>query len=84
MVVTCARSEPHWGSVKHMVPVHSPEIRGGKYFSFSSVVQWDRMVLMAPLLRPGYMVHVQLAVAAISVDIRAREYGMPWPPYSAG
>lgn len=39
------------------------------------------MVLMAPLDRPGYMVQVQLAVAAISVLINANEYGMFWPPY---
>jgi hypothetical protein len=33
--LTWFRSDPHCGSVKHMVPVHSPEIIRDKYFSLS-------------------------------------------------
>mmetsp|Transcript_25623 Transcript_25623/g.55387 ORF Transcript_25623/g.55387 Transcript_25623/m.55387 type:complete len:228 (-) Transcript_25623:444-1127(-) len=57
-VVTCPRSEPHCGSVKHIVPVNSPEIIGGSHLSLSSSVAWSRMVLIAPLERPGNMSHV--------------------------
>ena len=31
LVVTWPRSEPHCGSVRHMVPVTSPEISWGAY-----------------------------------------------------
>mmetsp|Transcript_2828 Transcript_2828/g.10007 ORF Transcript_2828/g.10007 Transcript_2828/m.10007 type:complete len:323 (-) Transcript_2828:424-1392(-) len=84
LVLTCARSLPHCGSVRHIVPVHSPLMSGGRYLSFSASVPCSRMVLMAPLLRPGYIVHVQQAVAAISVPSMASEYGRPWPPYFSG
>ena len=35
LVTTCPRSEPHCGSVRHMVPVNSPLTRGGRYLSLS-------------------------------------------------
>ena len=40
LVATCPRSEPHCGSVRHMVPVNSPEIILAAYLSLSSSEPW--------------------------------------------
>mmetsp|Transcript_13574 Transcript_13574/g.31281 ORF Transcript_13574/g.31281 Transcript_13574/m.31281 type:complete len:261 (-) Transcript_13574:393-1175(-) len=77
LVETRARSEPHCGSVRHMVPVQVPCTKGVKYFSLRDLDPWDKIVLIAPFERPGYMVQVQFAVAAISVENSEREYGKP-------
>mmetsp|Transcript_7748 Transcript_7748/g.22019 ORF Transcript_7748/g.22019 Transcript_7748/m.22019 type:complete len:220 (-) Transcript_7748:372-1031(-) len=84
LVATWARSEPQWGSVRHMVPVHSPETSLARYLDLTRSSPWAMRVLMAPLDRPGNMVQVQLAVAVISDWTRARDVGMPWPPNSSG
>jgi hypothetical protein len=67
VVATCARSEPHCGSVRHMVPVHSPLTSRGRYFACSAALPCASSVLMAPFDSPGYMVHVQFAVAVSSL-----------------
>eukprot|EP00962_Isochrysis_galbana_P027365 scaffold8599_cov110-Isochrysis_galbana.AAC.9 len=84
LVDTCPRSEPHWGSVRHIVPVISPEMRGGSHVSLSSSVACAIMVLIAPLESPGNMSQVQLAAAIISDWMSASDMGRPWPPYASG
>merc|ERR1719424_1709424 len=84
LVFTCPGSEPHCGSVRHIVPVHSPEIMRCAYLSTSSFVPCDSSVLIAPLDRPGYITHVQFAAAAISVAKSARLCGRPCPPRCSG
>mmetsp|Transcript_56474 Transcript_56474/g.156141 ORF Transcript_56474/g.156141 Transcript_56474/m.156141 type:complete len:201 (-) Transcript_56474:527-1129(-) len=39
LVLTWPRSEPHWGSVRHIVPVNSPLMSGGSHLFLSSSVQ---------------------------------------------
>ena len=51
LVEICVRSDPHWGLVRHMVPVHSPETMRCMNFSFSALVPCACRVLMAPLER---------------------------------
>ena len=53
LVVTWPRSEPHCGSVRHMVPVASPEISWGAYCSLSSSEPCASSVLIAPFERQG-------------------------------
>ncbi len=54
------------------------------YLSLSASFPCARMVLIAPLERPGYIVQVQLAAATMSdwkIDILGGRF---WPPYSSG
>jgi len=83
-VVTWPRSEPHCGSVRHMVPVNSPEIILAAYLSLSSSEPCASRVLMAPFERPGNMRNVQLAAAIKSACTIASDIGSPCPPYFSG
>ena len=84
VVDTCARSEPQCGSVRHIVPDHSPDTRRGRYFACSASLPCASSVLMAPFDKPGYMVHVQFAVAVSSLWMSDSDTGMPCPPHFSG
>mmetsp|Transcript_25265 Transcript_25265/g.84081 ORF Transcript_25265/g.84081 Transcript_25265/m.84081 type:complete len:392 (-) Transcript_25265:160-1335(-) len=84
LVVTWPRSEPHCGSVRHMVPVISPEMREGSHSSLRSSDPCAMIVLIAPLDRPGNISHVQFAAAIISDCTSASDIGSPCPPYCSG
>jgi len=60
------RSVPQWGSVRHIVPVHSPEVSLGRYCDFCSGVPWAFSASYAPCDRPGYIVHAWLPLLSIS------------------
>ena len=66
LVDTWARSLPQCGSVRHIVPVHSPVTSLGRYLSLSSGEPCSAIVLKAPCDSPGNRVQVKLAVASIS------------------
>ena len=74
-VVSWPRSEPHCGSVRHIVPVNSPATSGGRYFALRASEPWASSVLMHPFERPANMPHDQHAVAIISPCTSASETG---------
>ena len=83
-VLQIPRSVPQCGSVRHIVPLHSPELIFVMYFSFSSSLACSASVLMAPMLRPGYMPQDQLAEPISSEVTNLTEGGSPMPPYFLG
>ena len=51
------KSVPQCGSVKHIVPVHSPDTNLGKYNACCSGVPCSCKHSYAPCDKPGYIVH---------------------------
>jgi hypothetical protein len=80
----CPRSVPQCGSVRHMVPVHSPLVSLVRYSFFCSSVPCTFSVRVGPVDSPGYIVQAQFAVPIMSSTNRPIEGGRPWPPYSGG
>ena len=79
-----ARSEPAWGSVMFMVPVHSPDTSLGSQVSLSSVEPAIISASMAPWVRVMTWEKDRLADFHISLTATARRRGRPWPPCSGG
>ncbi len=75
---------PHCGSVRFIVPVHSPLTIFGTYSAFCSVLPWVKSAAMAPWLRPGYMANAMFDDARNSLTIWVRAAGRPRPPNSGG
>ena len=73
-------SDPQCGSVKHIVPVHSPDISLGKNVAFSSSEPCESMALIAARDKLPYIVHAMFALAMISSTQRLIDRGSPWPP----
>ena len=55
------KSVPHCGSVRFMVPPHSPDTIFGRYFSCCSGEPLATSAAIAPWDRPGYMANAMLA-----------------------
>src|SRR5690349_1811732 len=76
------RSVPQCGSVRHIVPVHSPDTSLGRYACCSSGVPCACRHSYAPCDRPGYIVHAWFAEFIISYSALLTNAGKPWPPKS--
>ncbi|MNY16655.1 hypothetical protein D3C86_1499310 [compost metagenome] len=83
-VRTAARSEPACGSVKFIVPVHSPAISLGRMTAFCSSVPAVSKASMAPSVSSGHSANDRLALFSISMHGVATSLGKPWPPKSLG
>ena len=83
-VRTAARSEPACGSVRFMVPVHSPEIRRAAYLPLSSSLAAVSSASIAPSVSIGHSANDRLDACSISVQAVAISFGKPWPPCSTG
>ena len=77
-----AKSEPAFGSVKFIVPVHSPEIIFGKYISLISLEAAIVNASIAPLVSIGHKEKAWLAAFHISFKPVATTIGCPKPPNS--
>ena len=71
------KSVPQCGSVKHMVPVHSPVVSLGKYNALISSVPCSCKHSYAPWLKPGYIVHAMLAELSVSYKALFKAMGKP-------
>src|SRR5690606_8112965 len=76
------RSVPQCGSVRHIVPVHSPETNFGMYSAFCSGVPCACRQSYAPCVRPGYIAQAWLPEFIISWNAMPTATGRPCPPYS--
>jgi hypothetical protein len=74
------RSVPHWGSVRFIVPPHSPVVIFGRYLAFSSSEALAWMPAWAPAVRPGYIEKAAEAPAVNWPNAMPTTAGMPWPP----
>ena len=83
-VVIVPRSDPDWGSLRFIVPVHSPETSFGKNLSFCSWLPWKFIAEIAPALKPGAKPKAKLAVPRISKVPPDNVIGIPPPPISEG
>ena len=76
------RSVPQCGSVRFIVPVHSPVTSFGRYCCFCSSLACVWIAAYAPCDRPGYMPNAMFADDTISFHASDTMCGMPWPPYT--
>ena len=76
------RSVPECGSVRHMVPLHSPLYSLGRYWDLSSSEAWASTARQAPLVSAGYRANEEQALCIISSNSTASDLGIPWPPNS--
>ena len=83
-VRTAARSLPACGSVRFIVPVHSPEIMRGSQRCFSSSEPAVSSASIAPSVSIGHSAKLRLALLPISVQAAPIVFGRPWPPNAAG
>ena len=83
-VRTAARSEPACGSVRFMVPVHSPDTIFGRYVRFcrSEPLRW--IASIAPRVSMGQSAKAMFAPFHISSISEDSTRGRSWPPYSRG
>ena len=65
-VVIVPKSEPDWGSLRFIVPVHSPDTNFGRKVSFCSWLPWKLIAEIAPALKPGARPNAKFAVLNIS------------------
>ena len=75
---------PHCGSVRFMVPVHSPATIFGTNIFFCSGLPCTISAAVAPMVRPPYIENAMLAALWNSVTAWLSVTGRPCPPYSAG
>ena len=84
-VRTSARSEPACGSVRFIVPVHSPEIIFGmKRCLLLGACRRSSSASIAPSVSSGQSAKLRLALLIISMQAAPIVFGRPWPPNSAG
>ena len=77
---TSDRSEPACGSVRFMVPVHSPRTIRGRYWSFCACDPQCAIASVAPWVSMGQMRKARLAEANNSSTADTSTMGMPCPP----
>ena len=77
MVRMAPRSEPAWGSVRCMVPVHSPEISLGRNIAFCRSVPCACSASMAAGVRVGHRAKAMLAALTISNTASSSALGRP-------
>ena len=75
---------PQCGSVRFIVPVHSPAIIFGRYAAFCSAEPCAMSAAIAPWVSPGYIAKAMLAEHRNSLTICVMSIGRPWPPNSGG
>jgi hypothetical protein len=75
-------SEPACGSVRFMVPVHSPLISLGRYSSLIASLAWCSSASIWPWLINGANCSDRQAAAIISLTLLVRVIGRPMPPCS--
>ena len=83
-VRTAARSEPASGSVRFIVPVHSPVITRGRNRACWSGEPQAVSSSTALWVRTGLSENARLAELSISWRARPTDAGNPPPPYAAG
>src|ERR671919_2939857 len=84
LVVRAPTSDPAWGSVRFMVPVHSPVTILGRRVSRWASEPYCSSMSMAPCVRNGHSEKAMLAAVSISWMATATSHGKPPPPNSAG
>ena len=77
-------TEPQCGSVRFMVPVHSPVTILGRKIAFCSGLPCTSKAAVAPMVRPPYIENAMLAEHWNSLTVWLSATGRPCPPYSAG
>ena len=83
-VRTAARSEPACGSVRFIVPVHLPVIKGSMKRFFCSSLPAVSIASMAPSVSRPTSANATFDAFSISMHGVATSLGRPWPPNSAG
>ncbi len=83
-VVNAPTSEPACGSVRFIVPVHSPETIFVTYVSRCSSLPWCSSMSMAPWVSNGHSEKPMFAAVNVSCIATPTNHGNPPPPYSAG
>ena len=83
-VFTNDKSEPACGSVRFMVPVHSPLTIFSAKVAFSSSDPASKIASIAPCVSIGNKPKPMFAECSISSVNVTTERGMPMPPKSAG
>lgn len=78
------RSEPACGSVRFIVPIHSPETSLARYFCFSSVETCRCNVSTAPMVKVGPMPKAMEAEFHISKAATDNMVGRACPPWFSG
>jgi hypothetical protein len=81
-VVSEERSDPACDSVRHIAPVHSPEISFARYCCLSWSVPWRSIDMIAPCDSSGHNANETLAAAHISSHAIEIVFGNPCPPNS--
>ena len=77
-------SDPACGSVRFIVPVHSPVASLGKYSACCSGEPWCISDSIAPTVNVGASAKPIFAVPSVSSTAAASTNGMPWPPKASG
>ncbi len=75
-------SEPAWGSVRFIVPVHRPLTIGRRNRSCCSSLPWLVSRSIAPWVSRGHSEKAMLADVSISCIASATSHGNPPPPCS--
>ena len=71
---------PQCGSVRFIVPVHSPVVIFGRNRLFNASSPWASNASVAPLVKAGYIVNARFAASAYSLIATLRKCGSPCPP----
>ena len=83
-VVSAPTSEPACGSVRFIVPVHSPVTIFGRYSSRCSSLPWCSSMSIAPWVNSGHSEKAMLAAVISSCRAMPTSHGKPPPLYSGG
>ena len=75
-------SEPACGSVRFIVPDHSPEVSFGRYRALIASLAWCSSASICPLERSGFNCKARQAPDIMSSTPNASEIGRPIPPCS--
>ena len=74
------RSEPAWGSVRFIVPVHSPETILCRKRCFCSSLPRRNTASIAPWVSSGAIENAMFDAFHISITAVSTSLGSPWPP----
>ena len=77
-------SLPACGSVKFIVPDHSPLTSLGRYIAFCAALPWSSSASIAPIDSIGSRLKAKFAVPRFSSTLQPSVLGRPCPPNSAG
>ena len=82
LATSAPTSDPAWGSVRFMVPHHSPLMSFGRYVAFCSSDPWADRAWILAWVRRGLSDNAMFAAVNISVIAMPMSHGNPPPPYS--